>query len=210
MEEIFQIKLTVIWIPLYLQCVIVSKTSLVPGQLNGPTRKAKFQVAIREGNYKMIWGQVGIDSPLMINFPLFSFLFHEGHDAAQRFPVCQKGGDQCGRGTSDLLIFREPVVFRVQGLQLYDLSEDPGELHNLVQSAKASSAKIIRRLKEIAIEYYKCASHSILLFYSFFRRLTPPRLGLLTTQQAKIASLLPATLNLPSSWVVKCHTNIYL
>ena len=102
-----------IWIPLYLQCVTVSKTSLVPGQLNGPTRKAKFQVAIREGNYKMIWGQVGIDSTLMINFPLVSFLFHEGHDAAQRFPVCQKGGDQCGRGTSDLLIFRELVVFRV-------------------------------------------------------------------------------------------------
>ena len=171
MEEIFQIKLTGNWIPLYLQCVIVSKTSLVPGQLNGPTRKAKFQVAIREGNYKMIWGQVGIDSTLMINFPLVSFLFDEGHDAAQRFPVCQKGGDQCGRGTSDLLIFREPVVFRVQGLQLYDLSEDPGELHNLVQSAKASSAKIIRRLKEIVIEYYKCASHSILLFLSILEQL---------------------------------------
>ena len=88
MEEIFQIKLTGIWIPLYLQCVTVSKTSLVPGQLNGPTRKAKFQVAIREGNYKMIWGQVGIDSPLMINFSHFCLtkatMLHRGFRSAKK------------------------------------------------------------------------------------------------------------------------------
>ena len=201
-----------IWIPLYLQCVTVSKTSLVPGQLNGPTRKAKFQVAIREGNYKMIWGQVGIDSTLTINFPLVSFLFDEGHDAAQRFPVCQKGGDQCGRGTSDLLIFRELVVFRVHCAGIATVrplrrSWGIAQPCSICQGLKCKNHQKTEgdcnRILQVRFTFYS----SILFF--FFRRLTPPRLGLLTTQQAKIASLVPATLNLLSSWVVKCHIVIF-
>ena len=38
--------------------VLSSSFSLVPGQLDGPARRTMFQVALREGNYKMIWGQV--------------------------------------------------------------------------------------------------------------------------------------------------------
>ena len=38
--------------------VLSSSFSLVPGQLDGPARRRMFQVALREGNYKMIWGQV--------------------------------------------------------------------------------------------------------------------------------------------------------
>merc|ERR1719225_961563 len=34
--------------------------SLVPRVLNGPRRTSKFQVAIREGSYKMIWGQASM------------------------------------------------------------------------------------------------------------------------------------------------------
>ena len=38
--------------------LLSSPFSLVPGQLDGPARRTMFQVALREGNYKMIWGQV--------------------------------------------------------------------------------------------------------------------------------------------------------
>ena len=44
-----------------------------------------------------------------------------------------------------------------KGLQLYNLSEDPGELNNLAQSANASTSKVLSRLKEVAIGYYRCA-----------------------------------------------------
>ena len=33
--------------------------NFVPSVLDGPGRTAKFQIAVREGAFKMIWGQVG-------------------------------------------------------------------------------------------------------------------------------------------------------
>ena len=45
-----------------------------------------------------------------------------------------------------------------QGLQLYDLSEDPGEQKNLARWANASTDEVLSRLKEVAISHYRCAS----------------------------------------------------
>ena len=85
--------------------LIFSRISFVPGQLNGPARKPKFQVSLREANYKLIWGQVDTmlwnHSPLKIK--LFQLLlFTAGDNAAQRFPGGKKGGDRRGRGSGDL------------------------------------------------------------------------------------------------------------
>lgn len=110
--------------------------SLVPGQLDGPARRTMFQVALREGNYKMIWGQ--------------ATMLHRGFRSAKKNGV---------------------EVNEEQGLELYNLFDDPGEERNLADpaTANASSANIVEQLKEIAIGYH--------------RGLAPPRLGLLTTQE---------------------------
>ena len=69
--------------------LIFSRISFVPGQLNGPARKPKFQVSLREANYKLIWGQVDTmlwnHSPLKIKlFQPQATMLHRGFRAAKK------------------------------------------------------------------------------------------------------------------------------
>ena len=141
----------------------------VPAVLDGRGVEPRFQLAVRDGPHKLVWGQV---LPLL-SAVLYTALYRPGCSTA---PTAKRRARAGWRSAASPPYWRWPVLpgactALYRAVQVYNLARDPGETRNLAPARP----DLVLRLKSLALNYY--------------HQLVPPRfLGLQTTSQVRVGT----------------------